>query len=255
MKEIKLKVKPKLFLSEDLLRSIKFLHKNISNLEWSGMLLCRLEGSLKDLNNLEVYAENVYPCNIGSASFTTYSHADHIDDVETLFPEYSLISDERWDGENCTSGYKLMQIHTHHNMEAFFSGTDMQDLYDNTSAHGFYISLIVNYKGNYVCKGSFMAKSKTNTILDLSDYNFTMKFKEEEENLVTFDFDIQDEVNDWMENQLEALFLKKEAEEAREAIYNKKKSFTAGKNYMNQDPSEKFNTIPVRKPFIHSDLL
>jgi len=205
-----------------------------------------MEGSIKDLAHLEVYAENIYPCNIGTSAFTSYSHADHMDALEEVFPQYSLMGDERWDGQNCISGYKIHQIHTHHNMDAFFSGTDKKDLHDNTPNHGFYISLIVNFNGNFVCKGAFLAKTKVNTTLDLSDYNLSMRIKEEEEALITFDFDIQDEVQPWLEEQLDNLKVLVAEREARQKLAKVNRG-----NFTAQDPSSKF---PTRKPFIHADL-
>jgi len=43
-------------------------------------------------------------------------------------------------------------IHTHHNMETFFSGTDMGELHDSAPSYNYFLSLIVNYKNEYIAK-------------------------------------------------------------------------------------------------------
>ena len=204
-KEINLASEPKMFLSNNFVRNVKTLHEHIGKTEWSGFLLCKIDGSIEDLDNLQVIVENVYPCNIGTAAFTSYAHADHMDSLEELFPEYGLFAENRWNGKEVKSGYKIQQIHTHHNMNTFFSGTDMQDLHDNTENFGFYISLIVNFQGNYKAKGSFMSKVKTNTTLSLTDFPVNLKLKEEKEALIIVDFDIDNQEPQWLLDRISEL--------------------------------------------------
>ena len=221
LKELTLAVRPKMLMSSDFIRTIRTLHEQVGKIEWSGMLLCKIDGSVSDLENLVVEVENAYPCNIGTAAFTTYSAADHMDEMTEIFPEYDLFSPERWDGKTVKKGYKVAQIHTHHNMETFFSDTDMQDLHDNTENYGFYISLIVNFEGKYSAKGSFVAKSTTNTTLKLNDFAVNLKIAEETETLVMFDFDIDDEAPEWLSNKIFDMEAAAETRNAKAKITDK----------------------------------
>lgn len=70
----------------------------------------------------------------GTQAYTEYSFdeavADFIMDKTEENPEFMT--------------YKIGHIHSHNSMGVFFSGTDMDELFDNCVNHNFYLSLIVN---------------------------------------------------------------------------------------------------------------
>lgn len=141
--------KGKLIITEELQKQIDFLHMQVGSIEWCGVLFYKvLEGTLGDPESLVIQAEQVYPMNIGSETYTA-AEMEGIDVVDMY--------------EKCNPNYTLKQglIHTHHRMAAFFSGTDDQELHDNTPNHNFYLSLIVNFSGQYVAKVAYMAKMET----------------------------------------------------------------------------------------------
>jgi hypothetical protein len=202
-------------VSEKFLRSVNYLHSECKRTEWSGMLLYKIKGSLDKLQDLKVHVEDFILCDIGTHSFTSYSHADSLDELEDNHPNYSMFSDKKWDGVNCKNGYKVGQLHTHHSMEAFFSGVDLQELVDNTTNYGLYISLIVNFDGNWCAKGSFIAKTKTKVNLSLHDFPTDFCIEEEKDEIVTFDFIIDKGISESLSGKLthlRKLNAKKEAE-------------------------------------------
>jgi len=201
-KEINLAIAPKMTFSDSFLRNVKTLHEKVGKVEWSGFLLCHMDGTLEDLANLKTHVVDVYPCNIGNPSFTEYASGDHYEEMSDIFSDFDMFSKQRWDGKTVTSGYKVQQIHTHHAMETFFSGTDMADLHDNTENFGLYISLIVNLSGVWKAKGSFMAETETKTLINCSDFPVNLQTKEKTKSLVIFDLNLDMQVPEWLTSKI-----------------------------------------------------
>ena len=199
---------------------IRFLHDQVGHVEWSGMLMMKVQGGLDDIDSLVVDVAGIFPCNIGTVGGTEYSMSDHMDDAFEQFPEWDFIGGDRWDGKTAFSGTKVGQIHTHHSLTggAYFSSVDDGDLDANVSSHGMYVSLIVAMDGSYVCKGAVLAEAKVASDLDLSDYDTKLEFSPTvAEHLVTFDFNIEYDTEDWLENRLWALKDAKVLEDAARA--------------------------------------
>jgi hypothetical protein len=231
---------PKMIISQKALNNINYLHSQCGKLEWSGMLLYKIEGSIDKLNDLEVEVEDILLCDIGSHSFTSYSHVDHYDQLEELFPNYSMFSHKKWNGTTVKKGYKVGQIHTHHHMDAFFSGTDMQELADNTVNFGLYVSLIVNWTGNYCAKGAFMAQSSSRVNLKLSDFPTNFEIVDNKQELITFDFDIDFQTPNWMKQKVAELLELKRSQEKEKLMVNKKPKFKKQEPFI-FEADEEFN--------------
>lgn len=139
---------PTLKLSPKFLSQITFYHSMVGNSEWSGPLIYSRAGAddllklFKDGANetMELNVLEVLLADIGTSSFTSYKYDDPsiLEDIMN----YQL------------EGYHLAHCHTHHHMRAFFSGTDNEELQENTPNHKMYLSLIVNYQngGSYVAR-------------------------------------------------------------------------------------------------------
>lgn len=78
-------------------------------------------------------------------------------------------------------------------MQAFFSGTDFSELHDSTPFHNYYLSLIVNYAGEYVAKVAYIAK-KITTVEYKNASDVPQKSTTEKEILAMIDMDIHWEV-------------------------------------------------------------
>lgn len=86
-------------------------------------------------------------------------------------------------------------IHSHNNMSVFFSGTDVSELEDNAPNHEYYLSLIVNNKGDKQAKVCHIAKRLTKFQRRNSD---TLQFENfqnelEEEVLIIYNCEIVEE--------------------------------------------------------------
>ena len=172
MKEITLAAKATLKLTKGLLDQIDYLHNKVGNVEWCGILFYeQLEGELKDPANLVIEARDIYLMDIGSHSYTAGSiNGDNVIQMYESIPN----------ADRMRQGL----IHTHHTMTTFFSGTDMDELHDNTELHNYYVSLIVNLKGEYTAMLSYIATvngTSTMTFKNSDDTEITTNFKPTEE--------------------------------------------------------------------------
>jgi len=153
----------KIVISKLLKQQIDYFHTKIKNTEWSGILLFDVvKGNFKKLEDIEIYAKSMHLMNIGNSTYTEFTvDAD-------LIKAYNNINDHELKSLN---GF----IHTHHTMNAFFSGTDLKELEDNADKYNFFVSLVVNMEGEYVCKIAIPTKTITKK---------TIIFKDHQENIV-----------------------------------------------------------------------
>lgn len=140
----------KLVLSSRLITQINTLHNYVGAKEWSGPVLFSIKsGDINTPEKLEIEAHAMYPMNIGTAGYTEYEfEPEETFDMHDYYPDIM------------EKGWRMGHMHTHHNMRAYFSGTDDQELRDNTEHHAYYLSLIVNFKGDYVARLCVMAKKE-----------------------------------------------------------------------------------------------
>jgi hypothetical protein len=142
--------KGKLIISKELQAEIMYLHSKISDVEWSGVLLFKvISGGIDDIENLVIKAHHVFPQDVGTSGYTEYKFDE---DTIDMYDEIPGAED-----------MKIGHIHSHHNMQTFFSATDTSELEDNAPNHNYYLSLIVNHKSQPCAKIAFISES-TETI-------------------------------------------------------------------------------------------
>lgn len=76
----------------------------------------------------------------GDATFTSFEASTDWLDFFELFPEIDPTLERKPENR-----WYIGKIHSHHNMSAFHSGTDTQDLVENAPKLPFFLSLVVNY--------------------------------------------------------------------------------------------------------------
>lgn len=100
IKDVHLQGNCKLIISKELQNQIIYLHKEIGNTEWSGILFSKvLKGNIEDYKNMIIKAENVYPMNIGSSTYTEYDFGSELIDALDENPKRESM--------------KISQIHSH----------------------------------------------------------------------------------------------------------------------------------------------
>ena len=124
-------------LSNKLLDQINHLHKVVGKVEWSGVLVYKtVKGSIEDYKNFVVEAVEIIPMDVGTSGYTEYEIESADEYVFKNLFERVMLDDD----------LKIGHIHTHHDMDCYFSTTDMSELHENAPNHNYYLSLIVNFK-------------------------------------------------------------------------------------------------------------
>ena len=138
------KSKPSIIISEEFLKKVEYICSKISTIEWSGVLLYKIEGTMDDVKNLIIYPIDILLMDIGSSAHTSF-------DYDPVVISEAYLENPEWiDNE-----YRRGLIHSHVNMSVFFSGEDMSELQDNAKFYDFYLSLIVNNKSQMTAKIAF----------------------------------------------------------------------------------------------------
>jgi proteasome lid subunit RPN8/RPN11 len=125
---------PTLLISEMMMDKVNYFLKTFKSLEWSGPAWYSHE---KDENGFptKVKLEYWHPLHLGTSSSTDWEGKDLMKIYKGLKKEFPKMGKEWVQGN----------IHSHHNMGAFFSGTDQEQLIDGANKH-FYYSLVVSTK-------------------------------------------------------------------------------------------------------------
>lgn len=149
----------KVIITQQLAAQVACLHNQCpSNTEWSGVLVYEVtEGDATKLEEpLTIKAHAVFPMNFGTSGYTEYESDPSMFKLFDQFPNIDpLKKDPKW---------FIGHIHTHHNMSAFFSGTDKDELLTNVKNLPIYLSLIVNYACAPVAKIAAVAEAETTEV-------------------------------------------------------------------------------------------
>lgn len=236
LKEYKFKEKGKLIITPRLAAQIDALHKAHPNKEWSGILIFEpINQEITEPDEVILKALAVFPMDFGSPGYTEYEVGEEILTVYELFPET--------DPSVGTPTLRLGQIHSHHNMSSFFSGTDERELKDNAGKYEYYLSLIVNHSGQYVAKVAFEATvPKTVAVKPRGQASNEVEY---EDVLAHFELDIVKEVPEteqWFKDQIKVL-------EAKPKKHYTMSEYHAGT--VNQHPYSR-NSYPYNNQYPYS---
>ena len=127
-----------ILIPNKIISKITLAHRLIANVEWNGIILYRTVDNVPiDITKPNHFiVEDLVIVNIGTYGAFNYA----ADESMSLVNSSPYILD-------CLQGL----VHTHHNMGAFFSGTDMDEIAKSVDMN-VYLSLVVDFKGTYVAK-------------------------------------------------------------------------------------------------------
>ena len=92
---------------------IRYLIRKFPSTEWSGVLFYNHTGNFED-GSLEIHCEDIFPMDLGSGTFTDFKMDESV--VGYIAENIDLFG--------CDTGL----VHSHHHMDAFFSGTLLSGL-------------------------------------------------------------------------------------------------------------------------------
>lgn len=200
VKKINIPKVGKLVLSDKVKEYIDCLHKRIGATEWSGMLFYKIEsGDIKTMKDIVFKSDFIYPRDIGSSAYTETVADGDVSDAYDIYE----------DGIECSVGL----IHSHHNMNCFFSSTDSDELLSNAKLYNYYISLIVNFDGKYCAKIAFPGKQKftsTTTLIDSDGKPYDVSLSGESDVIFIGDLDVDYNrkeliIEEWLDLKIKSL--------------------------------------------------
>lgn len=110
LKKLQLEGDVTLHIPTNVLNQIKYLCREVSTVEWSGILFYEVKGSIKNIEKLKLIAKHILPMDIGTEAETEFNWGGSGDEPIVT---YLMTHDE---AEN----WKMGHIHSHHNMRTFF---------------------------------------------------------------------------------------------------------------------------------------
>jgi len=237
----------KIIITKKLKKQINFLHKKIGNTEWSGILIYNhIKGNIKNMNNLVFKTDNLYLMDIGNSGNTNFEYtANSVNSMYDDIPKAIELS----------TGL----IHSHHNMGAFHSPKDMQELKNNSDKYNYYVSLVVDFQETYKCKIGFPSKTEqvnTSYVKNTKGKIVQIKRTIKENNILLGDLEVEIEgdetVNDWFIKRHTKIIEDKKAKNVINSYnnpteYNILKDYNKDSNF-NKYSNRNFNTLIKEKP-------
>ena len=211
----------KIVIPVEVEKKIRFLCKNIWDVEWSGVLFYKVEGAFED-KSLTIRCVDLFQMDIGTSTYTEFNVSP---DMVTYMVDHPELSKE---------GIYQGLIHSHNNMATFFSGTDTATLSAEGNDMAHFVSLIVNNAGKYTA-GVTRKYKCVQTVSEKYTYptwNGEVRegvetFDIEEEKLEWFNLDIvfEDATDDFETEMMERI---KEIKEAKKKVVT---PMYGGRNY------------------------
>lgn len=216
----KLKNRGKLIITQEVKSKIDQLHQLVGKTEWCGFLMYKkVAGKIAKPQSLIFETTDIYQMDIGNEVFT-----------ESKNPGSDIISMDKRCPNYIFSRTGL--IHTHHNMDTFFSPQDVDELHRNVEAYskgskggGYYISLIVNFQGDYKAKVVKLISTGTQRV-KVTEEDGVKSSWELEGRQVMIEFDLDIEIENTVEYDViterynEIVATKLAEKEAKEAAKN-----------------------------------
>lgn len=214
----------KIVIPAEVEKKIRFLCKNIWDVEWSGVLFYKVEGAFED-KSLTIRCVDLFQMDIGTSAYTEFNVSP---DMATYMVDHPELLEE---------GIYQGLIHSHNNMATFFSGTDTATLSAEGNDMAHFVSLIVNNAGKYTA-GVTRKYKCVQTVFEKYTYptwNGEVRegvetFDIEEEKLEWFNLDIvfEDTTDDFETEMMERL---KEIKESKKKVVV---PMYKGRNYYSQ---------------------
>lgn len=227
----------KIVIPVEVEKKIRFLCKNIWDVEWSGILFYKVEGAFED-KSLTIRCVDLFQMDIGTSAYTKFNVSP---DMATYMVDHPELLEE---------GIYQGLIHSHNNMATFFSGTDTATLSAEGNDMAHFVSLIVNNAGKYTA-GVTRKYKCVQTVSEKYTYptwNGEVRegvetFDIEEEKLEWFNLDIvfEDATDDFETEMMERL---KEIKESKKKVVV---PMYKGRNYYSQYDNYGKNIAPTKE--------
>ena len=233
---------PQVLIGEQVHEVDRWLCKKYSDAEWCGILFYTEEGYIDNPDEYKIHVHAMYPMHIGDSSSTEIENYGEVEHYIQARPEL----------DDMRQGF----IHSHNNMDTFFSSTDEQQLIDRANGYDLFLSIITNNNADYIARVSFpvdtiTTKKGTRNIVESSVGFLTCEVK------YMRHYNIEDNVLERIED-LDKVYKKEQANLMRQITYtrnNKHKNYYTKYDYGNSwssdiksfEPSTFFEDIELKQ--------
>lgn len=233
----------KMVIPEKVEDKIRFLCDKIHEVEWSGTLFYKVEGTFEN-DDLVVTCVDLYLMDIGSAAYTEFNMSPDVISYMADTPELL----------DCKTGL----IHSHNNMSTFFSGTDTSTLQEEGTDRNHFVSLIVNNEGTYTAgiTQKVTYEKDINETASSSTYGglpVTHKqlYKENAKKIVWYEFDIEKHSTKVEHKDLDERIaeIKKKKIEARPVVYGGYGGYKWSDSFMDDNPTRMTPGLSKSSPY------
>lgn len=226
----------RMIIPEQVEKKIRLLCREIHNVEWSGILFYKVDGTFED-SNLVITCVDIFQMDEGNSTYTEYNMSP---DVCNYICEHPELTKE---------GIYQGLIHSHNNMPTFLSGTDTNTLQSEGSDMSHFVSLIVNNAGKYTARITRRVKdifkgsrvSEYPTWGGKSIKSSTNNIEVEDEYIENFDLNIEIEGanNDFEKEMLDRI------KEIRNSKVKTTTAYSSSSNFsFDSKPQEKYTFTP-----------
>lgn len=184
-------------------------------------------------------AHKIFPMDEGSVTYTEFE--TDMGFAEFMSENFDTMIEEGWS--------KMGLVHSHNVMDVYFSITDTEELDENVGNHNFYLSLIVNNKGEKCAKVAYVERVSTKSTLSFSMKDDDGKWVDIDaaedddviEQMVTIDCaieveSIQPDPDDWFMERVDEIKMEAVKRRAYEAAEKAKKKQQYKKPYVYKPP-------------------
>lgn len=127
---------PSMHVRGNFAQKVKYICSLLPNNEWSGILFYKVDNSPLDKNFPDIICEDLLLMDVGGATATEF----------TMNTEVAAYMAENPNLIDCQIGL----IHSHANMQVFYSGTDLGTLEENGKEVNHFVSVVVNDNNDYL---------------------------------------------------------------------------------------------------------
>jgi hypothetical protein len=198
---VELEGNPKVLISEDLWYKICRFHQLFGDTEWSGPIWYKMKGDINKPDKLEIEVIHLMLKDIGSSAYTEYEFGEEMIDMFEEMPELMQA--------------KMGHLHTHHNMDAYFSGTDMHALQEGADSLDMFLSIIVNRKGKKIAKIAMVTEMEKKVLFKHQQKQFFFMSKPSE-TLAILDCEVVIENEERYKDEILPILLRKKKEKEEE---------------------------------------
>lgn len=180
LERICLSEKPTIVVGKEVKEQIKYLCNKIKRLEWSGVLFYTIKGSIKNPSKMIIYLHHILLMDIGTKGYTTFKWNE-----DGAVADFIMSNDEAFE-------WTMGHIHSHNDMQVFFSVTDWSELNDNSPLHNMYLSVIINNFLDIKAKIAFVGTPTLYVCKNEKGKDYKLYIEVESNTMFVIDCDIKD---------------------------------------------------------------